>query len=494
MQGRLSRAAEDIVNPLELFLSEKAAAITDAPRMPSSMEQQSAQTLSDPGERALAGIAAVSGHMINKVVPPVGGIILSSMAREGAVEVPHGVRHEVARLDEFKYDSPKKTTDFMGLFRIKPRPYLTAAGLKRDIVTAPPFIEELTRTTDLVDSFIDKHNLGKEGVRIRLTGSWIDRVSGPSYDFATKRVTLPELSAETALHELGHARDYTKSRFRNLRKVFESAGNRAALVGIPAALIAGDEIKKMFPGTIDDKVIGFVQENAPEITAATLAATTLYPEAKASAYAIKHIAQHEGKDAAIRAAKKLLPAYGTYLLGVIPAVVGMSLARKYMRQARAEKPEAEKSAAARAQKSALKEIGEMFHSIAAETGADLANVSKQIGSGMVEVLKDKNLPHRLARSARQVGTSPEFAWGALSSAIPAATGSLYLYGSGPGRAVRQRMAEEQTKKITGHPPGSEDVEAWRERNPGRFAGLVAMGAALSGGVLAKLVSDIGRAL
>ena len=38
------------------------------------------------------------------------------------------------------------------------------------------------------------------------------------------------------------------------------------------------------------------------------------------------------------------------------------------------------------------------------------------------------------------------------------------------------------------------TESWREANPARFAGLVAAGAALSGGILSRLFHDIHRVL
>ena len=42
-----------------------------------------------------------------------------------------------------------------------------------------------------------------------------------------------------------------------------------------SAMIAGDRIKEMIPGTIDDRAIEFMQNHAPEIMGATLAATQL---------------------------------------------------------------------------------------------------------------------------------------------------------------------------------------------------------------------------
>src|SRR4029453_8289624 len=101
---------------------------------------------------------------------------------------------------------------------------------------------------------------------------------------------------------------------------------RAAMAALPIALIAGDEIARAIPGTIDDHAIRFMQAHAPTILGATLAATQLYPEAKASWLAIRPPHEVEGGGAAWRAAKKLLPQLGGYALLTIPPIVGMALA------------------------------------------------------------------------------------------------------------------------------------------------------------------------
>jgi hypothetical protein len=254
----------------------------------------------------------------------------------------------------------------------------------------------------------------------------------------------------------------------------------AALATVPIALIAGDEIAKAIPGTIDDRVIHFMQDHAPTIVGATLAATQLYPEAKASLLALRHIREMEGRGATASALKRLLPLFGSYVLHAIPPIVGMVLARKYMREARAEN---EKTASVvNAALGGLKDMA-----------LDLGHVAKQIGRGVVELAKDPHVGKRIATAAKEVGTSPDFVTGALRSAIPATAGALYLYGTEPGRVLRQQVHDvgrNMKSVVTARPHD----EQWRERHPVAFAGLVGIGAAMSGGVLHKMINDLKQVL
>ena len=103
------------------------------------------------------------------------------------------------------------------------------------------------------------------------------------------------------------------------------------------------------------------------------------------------------------------------------------------------------------------------------------------------------MARRIADAAEDVGTSPSFVVGALSTAVPATAGALYLYGTQPGQVLRDQIHQvgKSTKEIFGQRPHD---ESWRERHPGVFAGIVGLGTALSAGALAKLISDLKEVL
>ena len=341
----------------------------------------------------------------------------------------------------------------------------------------------------LVDSFINKHNLAEKGVRMRFPTGIAGEVAGPRYNLSTKEVHLPELSKSVVLHELGHAADYTKGRLAKFRRIAEPLLERGILTALPVALIAGDRIKEMLPGTVD------------EIMGATLAATQLYPEAKASYLALNHIAKTEGRDAAKASLKRLAPLWGTYLLGVIPAVVGMALARKYMREARSDRdalvkdtvgPEIEKVGG----------VGKFLGDIvgfAREGGRDVAHVARQINNQSFSLIRQPGTMRKIVDASKAVGSSPDFVHGALISAVPASLAALYLYGTPSGKVIRDISEKEHNEeRITdsrkGLPLVSRVNESWRQKHPAQFAGLVGIGAALSGGIMSKFLADLGRVL
>jgi hypothetical protein len=423
----------------------------------------------DPGERALAGIATQSSAYA-VALPYAGGEVLRYFGNRGSLPWGH-----VEPLKGVKSKGPPVTTPgnagrFMGLFDISGRAKEAPdeAYLKVE--------HKLNEIGGVVDSFFQKHELGEKGVTLNFRSGPLTKAFGPHYDLDTRKVFLPRVSKELVLHELGHAADYTSSALGKLRAIGEPTLRRAALTVLPIALIAGDEIAQALPGTIDDRAIHFMQDHAPSIMAATLAATSLYPEAKASLLALKHIKDVEGGAAAAASFKKLLPLWGSYLIRAIPPVVGMALARKYMREARQEN---EKTASA---------LGEALGPLK-DAALDLGHVARQIGHGVVQLAKDPDVGRRIARAAREVGTSPEFVTGALSSAIPATAGALYLYATEPGRVLRQQIHNvgRSTKEIFNTRPRD---EAWRERHPAVFAGLVGLGAAMSAGVLHKMINDL----
>ena len=357
---------------------------------------------------------------------------------------------------------------------------------------------------------MSEKKLREKGVTINFKQGPLNWVLGPRYETATKRVYLPLADKVVAMHELGHAADYTAGRIGKVRKILEPMLMRGVQFALPVAIVAGDRIAEILPGTIDDKIIRFLQDNAPAIMGATIAATTLYPEAKASVLAINHIAKVEGPKAARAAMRKLGPAFGTYLLGAIPAVVGMAFARKYMREARAEK--ADTAGLVDKKMLELEKEGGIIPSIAEivgmvqsgsrfvrSSGRDLAFIGKQVGQQAVQIVNEPGTMRKITQAAKEIGRSPEFIQGALASAIPAASGALYLYGTSSGREIRKRMTPEHAEDIYSHskrgvPLARHTEERWREENPKLFAGLVAMGAAMSGGIITKFISDLARVL
>lgn len=448
----------------------------------------------DPGERALAGMAAVSGGLVSKIVPMFIEPQLSQAVTKGDVRWPRPggiVTSTIGGALRDGIDEPK--TRVMGLFDVEGRTQSRAGWLSPEMEKKRfAFGDKLKEVEDIADSFIDKHNLKEKGVKIHMRqGPMSGTVTG-QYVPSTKRVYVPGIGKASLLHELGHAADYT-TRMGRVRKFVEPAVRKSVFVALPIALAAGDQIKEMIPGTVDDTAIKFMQDNAPGIMGATLAATVLYPEAKASILALQHVRKREGMAAAKAMSKRLGPMLGTYMLGAIPAIVGMSLARKFMRQARSEKAEMndeiegmlgdlEKSASL---------VEEMIHH-----GKDMHHVAKSIAKGTADLISKPGTIGRLGRAAREVGTSPEFVHGAVVSAIPAGLGALYMYGTPSGGIARKRLENSpQTGKRKPVAPqhGTAQMlakEGWREQHPLRFAGLVALGAAMSGGILTKFMRDL----
>lgn len=457
-------------DPLSFFLREKRADVDVE-----SATSGAAPSRLDPGERALAGLAAQSS-LYAVALPWAGGEVLKRVGEQGSV--PWGKVEPLKGVPSTGAPALTPSNDgrFLGLFDIRGR----AKEAPEEAFAAVE--HKLGEIGGIVNSFFEKHQLGPKGVTMNFRSGPLTSAFGPHYDLDAKKVFLPRVSKELALHELGHAADYTGSTLGRIRAIGEPMARRAAMTALPIALIAGDEIAKALPGTVDDHVIHFMQDHAPSIMAATLAATTLYPEAKASMLALKHIREAEGGATAVESLKKLGPLWGTYLIKAIPPVVGMALARKYMREARARNDQSNEAAkTAGAVEGALGSLK--------ETALDLTHVARQLGRGVVELAKDPNAGRRIAAAAREVGTSPEMVNGALSAAIPAAAGALYLYGTEPGKVLRRQITNvgrRPTEVFSTRPTD----EAWRERHPAVFAGLVGLGAAMSAGLLQKMIKDV----
>lgn len=487
-------------DPRSVFMTAKAAselAPTTASTLPPEPETRT--TSLDPGERAIASlVAAGSAPLVRRLALLGGSWALGGIADKDSVPWNNAI--QVRGAPSIAEAVPGvKPSKLMGLFNVSSR--------VRE-VTGPDDIAELNRVANkipeiqhVVDSFIEKHDLARKGVRMNFHGGLL---GGNYYNPGTKEVFLKDVGRDKVLHELGHAADFTGSRMGRIRGKFGPILERGAYAALPIALIAGDRIKEMLPGTIDDKAISFMQDHAPAIMGATLAATQLYPEAKASGLALQHIAKTEGPAAARAAFKRLGPAWATYLLGVIPPIVGMALARKYMREARAEKESEEIEKVGGAMREFLGGAGDFIR----ETGKDLHHVGKQITTQSAEMISHPGMGKRVLEAAKNVGTSPDFVNGALSAAIPATLGALYLYGTEGGKHIRDRIhPSDRTNFIAGRHdyelvntiptklPGLHLAhEKWREEHPMRFAGLVALGSALAGGIAMKMMADLRRVL
>lgn len=494
-------------DPLGMFLHEKVAAAepTFDLNTPNYVTKDPDPESLDPGERAMAGLLAVGGSIAAKVIPRVANWALRREGLKESIPWPNAAPMTGSSIADTIQRGELPRSKLMGLWDIGAR--RVAPRNPAEAIARAETGQKLLEIRNVVDSFINEHKLTEKGVRLNFSKGPLGGVLGPRYHIPTKQVFLPRVGKEVALHELGHAADYTGSMIGKFRGIAEPILRRGVMTALPIAMIAGDRIKEFLPGTVDDKAIEFMQDHAPAIMGATLAATSLYPEAKASFLAINHIRKTEGPLAARAAMKKLIPAFGTYLLGAIPAVVGMALARKYLRSAREEKQgiiddyQAQQEQEQDLQKisGVLRDIGSSLKSSFLDVVGDLGHVGKQIGSQSWSMLQQPGLAKRVYHASKEVGASPEFVYGALSAAIPATVGSLYLYGTSSGKQIRERIHPEHRDNLLagkrGGVVGTKKIEeSWREQHPLRFAGLVAAGAALSGGILSKFLSDLQRVL
>jgi len=490
-------------DPLNWFAHEKVASDVD-PGKPYQITSDISRDAMDPGERALAGVLSVAGSLSAKLAPMVGRAIGSNSLDKASVPWDVAPIRGVGSIDEAldvmhdrKARPVRQTGQVMGLFDIKQR----HPGVRRGDEAAAKHLfgrfENLDDLRTTVDSFIDKHDLKAKGVRLNIQNGPLSGLSGGAYHPATKEVYLPRVGKEVVLHELGHAADYS-TRIGRVRAFAEPALERGVMMALPIALAAGDHIKEMIPGTVDDRAISFMQDHAPGIMAATLTATTLYPEAKASISAIRHIrdlerAGRQPAGATVKAFKRLSPLFGSYLLGAVPAVVGMALAKKYMNQARDEKRELQENAAIQFEELEKSAAGFL-------TGVrQVGDVAKQIAIGTRDLMTHPHTLRRLGRAAKEVGGSPEFIRGALGAAIPATLGALYIYGTPGGKEVSSRMHPDVQSHLLRHKgssigPAAIKDEKWRGEHPFRFAGMVAAGAALSGGIMSRFIHDLTRVL
>jgi len=191
---------------------------------------------------------------------------------------------------------------------------------------------------DLSESMLQEKGL-KGKVQVNLKGG----LGKNYYNPVSKSVNIGTATPSVALHEIGHAADYKNSLTKTVARKLP---HMAALAAVPASFGYGDYIKEKIPGSIDDKVIDFIKDHPYATTLAGYGSSTLYPEGKASFLAWKHMKKHRDLAYANKAAlRELVPAFGTYALGALPALA-VAGAAKYLYDSSKKKPLKKKASAA----------------------------------------------------------------------------------------------------------------------------------------------------
>lgn len=474
--------------------------------------------LIDPGEAAQAGIAFAYGPLSQVAIPMISDVAIRSFLKErpqyhgdpafGLKRIKPRLKPEaeeafkaISELQGIPFDKkksailqnltegaseikelksgdlahlPKKKSILGGLYNVYPKvtqldPYMPAFGDES--------IETLSKIQKSVDSMLDKYKLPKKGVTLNLRQGPLTGIIGPNYNWASKEINLPMIGKEIALHEIGHAAHLTKpgaKSFDLLRKII----HRGANLAVPMAYIAGNEIREMFPGKIDDKAIKFVQDHAPAILASTYAASTIYPEIQATTRAVSHVYKTEGAAEARKVFKRLIPPLLSYMLPVIPGIIGISLAKKWHKDAEGKKKELEKKAG----------IYNEMSNFVKELSQYTANITRQIGPQTADILElpGKEFVQKMYHSGKNVIKSPEFAAGAATAGIPAAIMTYADYVSPHGKIY--------TEKIRKLGKGSLESEIEYKKAKAKenitVPAIVGITAAISGGFLNKLWSDV----
>lgn len=483
----------------------------------------------DPGEASAAGLAFASNPTAQRMIPFAGALALDTIMPErlkiygaplygvktiGGLEkqllnqssknvidnavlevnkrargMPQAERVFVESLAK-NYEAPKRS--LLNLFKIQP---YTGKGLALGPAKA---VFELDKAQEVVDSMIKRYDLTRKGVTMDIAGGSVSRLTGPSYDPLKKKVRLPWTNEPYILHELGHAAHLTKPGATSLHAARKLIAG-AAGIAVPMAYIAGNEIKKMFPGKIDDKVIDFVQQNAPSIIAATYAAAEMYPEVQATTRAVHHVHKTQGRAAAVKSLKALMPAMASYVLPIIPAMIGVSLAKKWYFEAQGKEGNQEKDAGI------LRDVGGFIRDTAVDLanntrliGADLGTIAGQVGPQAAEILKHPNevVAKTLWDATIKNVKSPEFAAGAVMAGLPAAAMAYTYHNTQRGKVFRERLRE--VKVNTGHISKPEaDLQRLSEvskHDSFTFPAIVGITAAISGGALSKIYRDMLRVL
>lgn len=474
----------------------------------------------DPGEAATAGLAMAFSPFSKHVVPRVLRAGLSKFRAPTQVWGGDPV-HGLKGIEEMKY--PKEIAEALkkliaqtgqgvnpergykqgvigealerkalqnqkilgGLFNITPmakRPGTTTIKL--------PDVDKLVDMQKSVNSMLEKYKLPEKGVTLSFRGGPITSLIGSKYSPPGKEVVLPRVSKHLALHEIGHAA-HLSGKFGLGGKVLRDTLHRGAMLSVPMAYIAGDEIKKMFPGEVDDKAVDFIQKNAPAIVTATYSAASIYPEIQANARAISHVYKTEGKQAAKELTKKLLPRFMSYAVPLIPAMIGIGMAKKWHREAKENREKLEKEAGI------FSDIAKFMNRTRIHSGHAIKQIGPQAGE-LLELPTGKFV-QRMYESGKSVLKSPEFAAGAALAGIPTALASYIRFNTPHGEAYAEKKRKYGVGKKFSYPgkgsPAAEiEYHSTRSQNSSMTPVVMGITAALSGGFLTKLFTDIGRVL
>lgn len=432
--------------------------------------------LIDPGEAAAAGLAFAAGPVAQKVFPLVGGWALGQMGPTPKLWTSD-VAQDVKFIRGGMLDPLPKPRKIMGLFDAMPRPVEGPGTFTRHVED----VEQLKKIQKTVNLMLGKYGLPSKGVRMELTPGSLSRLTGPRYETLKKKIVLPDIEEAGVLHEIGHAAHLTKPGATTLnfaRKLLHKGTHLA----VPMAYIAGDEIKKMFPGKIDDKVIDFIQQHAPGIVASTYAASELYPEVQATTRAVKHVYDVKGAKAARETLKALLPPMASYALPLIPTMVGIGLARKWYMEAKEKEADIEKMFP--------KEAGvasDIWKHIVSPLGKDVSWLGGQLTHGAHELFHQplSTVGKRLWKAGKHVAGSSDFATGAAMAGIPALTFGMINAATPHGKAYTRRL-----EKIPYLDKETVKARKESEKNPFIIPAIMGITAAISGGLLSKFYGDI----
>lgn len=184
---------------------------------------------------------------------------------------------------------------------------------------------------ELIDSFIKKHNLTEKGIRIAINPSQIKTpISG--YDPKGKRVFLETTSPGIALHELSHAKDFSKLPMLKTKAL--GITKKLTAAAIPLSIILGDRARGHV-GEKTEKVIDFIQEHPVATTMAGYTLPTVIPEVAATTRAISHIKDIRGKEKAFEAfSKHLKVPMINYATAGIPLMIAGLVAKKILEKQR----------------------------------------------------------------------------------------------------------------------------------------------------------------
>ena len=471
----------------------------------------------DPGEAAAAGLAILSSPISKYVVPTVLGELLSKaykpvqtwkgdsvygLKRIGesksstkelldyarkikkvqGVDIPI----ETLKIEEGMFDKTLKPQKILGgLFEAHPRPKVLG-----ELTTDPDNTLQLAKMQKSVNSMLDRYSLPEKGVTLSLRAGPISKKLGPHYNVPNKEIVLPKLDKSIALHEIGHAAHLAKPGSM-AAEVARRALSRGSMLGVPMAFIAGDEIKKMFPGEVDDKVVDFVQKHAPAIVASTYAAASIYPEVQATSRAISHVYKTEGASAAKKTAKRLFPYLMSYTIPLVPSMVGIGLARKWHREAKENQEKLEKTA------NPIKRMVDFADELRIHTGNLLMQAGPQVGEILEQPMGE--FMKTMYRTAKNVTGSPEFAAGAAVTGIPTAMISYLKLNTPHGHIYTDKKRELGLgAKSLPHGKGSLAAEIEYHKDKSKqdsiTPAIIGMTSAISGGFLAKLLTDISRVM